>query len=163
MGYEVVQSNKHKIEIQADKLEEIAAYCLEQFPDVNCFVEDAGIFVEGLNGFPGPYSAYVFRTLGTDGLLWLMRNKTSRRARFVSIIAFRDAEEEKKLFFGETIGVISTEERGKGGFGFDPVFIPEGAIKTYAEMSPSEKDAVSHRGKATRALGAYLNTQEIAL
>ena len=62
-------------------------------------------------------------------------------------------------FLLETFGSITSEERGKGGFGFDPVFIPEGTTKTYAEMSPSEKDSVSHRGKAARALAAFLAEQ----
>lgn len=158
-GYRVAQLTAPKIEIQADSLEEIAIYCLDRLSAVNCFVEDAGLFVDALNGFPGPYSAYVFRTLGCAGLLRQLRHQNNRKARFLSIIAYRDVFGEKKIFQGETLGSITCEERGKGGFGFDPVFIPEGATKTYAEMSPSEKDTVSHRGKATRALAAFLTNQ----
>jgi XTP/dITP diphosphohydrolase len=159
LGHKITQLNQFKIEIQANSLEEIAIYSLDQISDINCFVEDAGIFIDILNGFPGPYSAYVFRTLGCAGLLQQLRNHENRKARFLSVIAFRDATGEKQIFRGETLGAIASEEQGLGGFGFDPVFIPEGTTKTYAEMSPSEKDAVSHRGKAARALALYLNEQ----
>lgn len=158
-AYRIVQLNRPKIEIQADSLEEIAVYSMDQIPDTNCFLEDAGIFIDTLNGFPGPYSAYVFRTLGCTGILRLMKNHENRRARFLSVIVFRDPTGKKATFQGETIGTIAFEECGTGGFGFDPVFIPEGTTKTYAEISPSEKDTISHRGKAARDLAAFLNAQ----
>jgi XTP/dITP diphosphohydrolase len=158
-GYRTAQLTAPKIEIQADNLEEIAIYCLDRLSAVNCFVEDAGLFVDALNGFPGPYSAYVFRTLGCAGLLQLLRAQENRKAHFLSVIAYRDVVGEKKIFQGETLGSITSEERGRGGFGFDPVFIPSGTTKTYAEMTPSEKDTTSHRGKATRALAAFLDEQ----
>ncbi|MFW9915244.1 MAG: RdgB/HAM1 family non-canonical purine NTP pyrophosphatase [Candidatus Thorarchaeota archaeon] len=155
-GYEVVPLHKPKLEIQADSLEEIASYSLDQFSDINCFVEDAGLFVDDLNGFPGPYSAYVYRTLGCAGVLRLLRNQTSRKAQFSSVIALRNANGDKKIFRGDTVGLIASEERGTGGFGFDPIFVPKGATKTYAEMEPMRKNAVSHRGKAAQILRKYL-------
>jgi XTP/dITP diphosphohydrolase len=158
-GYKIAQLNRHKIEIQADSLEEIAVYSMDQISDTNCFLEDAGMFIDILNGFPGPYSAYVFRTLGCAGILQLMKNHENRRARFLSVIVFRDPAGKKVIFRGETMGTIAFEECGTGGFGFDPVFIPEGTTKTYAEISPSEKDTISHRGKAARDLAAFLNTR----
>lgn len=159
LAYRIVQLNRSKIEIQADSLEEIAAYSMDQISETNCFLEDAGIFIDILNGFPGPYSAFVFRTLGCSGILRLMRNHENRRARFLSVIVFRDSTGKKTTFRGETIGTIPFEECGTGGFGFDPVFIPEGTTKTYAEISPSEKDTISHRGKAARDLAAFLNAR----
>lgn len=155
-GYKVVQWNKPKLEIQADTLEEIATYSLDQIPDTICFVEDAGFFVNVLNGFPGPYSAYVYRTLGCGGILQLLRNQTNRKGRFLSIIAFRDENGDKKVFRGEIAGLIASEACGTGGFGFDPIFVPQGTTKTFAEMEPTEKNAVSHRGKATQALMRHL-------
>ncbi|MFQ5979461.1 MAG: RdgB/HAM1 family non-canonical purine NTP pyrophosphatase [Candidatus Heimdallarchaeota archaeon] len=158
-SFSIAQLNRPKIEIQADSLEEIAVYSIDQISDTYCFLEDAGIFIDILNGFPGPYSAYVFRTLGCVGILQLMKNHENRLAQFVSVIVFRDPAGKKTIFRGETIGTIAFEECGTGGFGFDPVFIPEGTNKTYAEISPSEKDTISHRGKAARDLTAFLNMQ----
>lgn len=143
------------LEIQSDSLEEIAkASVLEAFKKCHLplIVEDAGLFVESLNGFPGPYAAYVYRTIGNKGLLRLMRNVESRKAEFRSVVAYHSEDLESPLCFeGEVVGEIKKGERRgskRSGFGFDPVFRPTNIDKTFAEMTVEEKNRYSHRAKA---------------
>jgi len=139
-------------EIQADKIEEVA--CQSAVDACNllgkpCFVEDAGLFVSALRGFPGPYSSYVFRTIGNDGLLKLMVNTKNRRAEFRSAISYCEPNLKAMTFTGRVVGKISLKTRGSHGFGFDPIFIPsEGDGRTFAEMTIAEKSAISHRARA---------------
>ena len=119
------------IEIQSDSLVEIAqASALAAFKrcGLPVIVEDAGLFVDALKGFPGPYAAYAYKTIGNKGLLKLMKSVENRKARFQSAIAYCDSEaEEPVIFEGEAAGKITSEERvgnGKSGFGFDPIFQP---------------------------------------
>jgi XTP/dITP diphosphohydrolase len=151
-----------KIEIQHDSLEEIARFAaVEAYKQVGApvLVEDSGLFIEKLNGFPGPYSSYVYKTIGVRGVLKLMedyKDWESRKAKFVCVVAYALSETDVKIFRGETEGYISFDARGSSGFGFDPIFIPQGATKTFAEMSIDEKSLYSHRGKAFRAFGEWL-------
>jgi len=147
-------------EIQSDSLEEIAMRSCEEAHEIlkePVFVEDAGLFIERLNGFPGPYSSYVYRTIGVAGILKLMEYEENRAAHFKSCIACKLSREPPVLFSGVCVGRISHEPRGLSGFGFDPIFIPEeGDGRTFAEMSVEEKNAVSHRGKSVRLLAEWL-------
>ncbi len=162
-GYQVEPVDAPKIEIQSDSLVEIAlfaastAYSLLRRPVI---VEDAGLFIEPLNGFPGPYSAYVYKTIGINGVLRLLGSRSNRRAYFRSVIAlaYRDGI---VVFEAETSGEIAREPRGSQGFGFDPIFVPEGAEKTFAEMSLEEKNTFSHRGKAAKKLCTWLKEHDI--
>jgi XTP/dITP diphosphohydrolase len=148
-------------EIQSIDLKEIAmesvihAYNILREP---VLVEDAGLFIRALNGFPGPYSSYVYKTIGVIGILKLMSNITDRSAVFQSVIAFYSPYTGIKLFSGEAGGEISYEPRGASGFGFDPIFIPEeGDGRTFAEMEVHEKNKVSHRGKAAMKFMEWIN------
>ncbi len=139
-------------EIQSTDLKEIAkesviyAYNILREP---VMVEDAGLFIRSLKGFPGPYSSYVYSTVGVIGILRLMSDVTDRSAVFQSVIAFYSPYTGIKLFSGEVNGIISYEPKGLGGFGFDPIFIPEeGDGRTFAEMEIHEKNKISHRGRA---------------
>ena len=157
-GIKVVQASVRKTEIQSNDLGEIALYAARRaFLQLRkpLFVEDAGLFIDSLNGFPGPYSSYVYKTIGVKGVLKLLEGVTNRRACFKSYVALILPPLEK-LFMGEVCGVISDEARGSGGFGFDPIFRPEGSAKTFAEMSLEEKNRYSHRAKAVRAMGEWL-------
>jgi XTP/dITP diphosphohydrolase len=143
------------LEIQSESLEEIAkASALEASKHCNLpiVVEDAGLFVKALGGFPGPYAAYVYKTIGNRGLLQLMENVKNRKAEFQSVVAYFDAELKSPICFkGEAIGEITKEERRedrKFGFGFDPIFKPTNCNKTFAEMNLTEKNSHSHRAKA---------------
>lgn len=111
-------------------------------------VEDAGLFINALSGFPGPYSSYVYKTIGIDGILKLMKGKKDRKASFSSAVAYVSSEREVKVFVGKVEGKISEEPKGKGGFGFDPIFLPKKSGLTFAEMSTEEKNLYSHRAMA---------------
>ena len=159
LGVRVEPLRARKLEVQSDSLEEIAlhaarvAYASSPRPAVA--VEDAGLFVEALNGFPGPYSSYAYKTIGVRGLLKLLEGVEDRRACFRSAVALVGPGYER-VFTGEACGTIAREPRGSGGFGFDPVFIPEGESRTFAEMSLEEKNRYSHRAKALRAAAEWL-------
>ena len=152
-----------KLEIQSNSLEEIAlhaarhAYKLTRLPLV---VDDSGLFIDALEGFPGPYSSYVYKKIGYEGILKLLEGDKNRRACFKTVVALIWPPIEK-IFLGETCGRISNEPRGEGGFGFDPIFVPDGHTKTYAEMSLEEKNRVSHRFKAFAKLGEWIKESKI--
>ncbi len=139
-----------KLEIQSSDLGEIAKYALlEAYRNYKkpLMVEDAGLFIKALGGFPGPYSSYVYKTIGLNGILKLMESVVNREAYFMSVIALIYEPYiiiEKAVVYGE----ISLEPRGDKGFGYDPIFIPKGSPRTFAEMDTVEKNMYSHRGKA---------------
>ncbi|NWF87220.1 XTP/dITP diphosphatase [Candidatus Bathyarchaeota archaeon] len=145
------------LEIQSESLEEIAkTSAKEAFKHCHLpiIVEDAGLFIAGLNGFPGPYAAYVYKTIGNSGLLKLMENIKNRKAKFQSVIAYHSSELKMPICFkGEATGEITKKERtedNNSGFGFDPIFKPTNSSKTFAEMEIMEKNRYSHRAKALR-------------
>jgi XTP/dITP diphosphohydrolase len=149
------------LEVQSDIIAEIAIdSVIDSFNRCHLpvIVEDAGLFVDSLNGFPGPYAAYVYKTIGNPGLLKLMEYVQNRKATFKSAIAFYDGQSEPVCFTGEVVGRIANEEKwgkNKVGFGFDPVFLPSGSNKTFAEMAVEEKNEVSHRAKAVQSFAEW--------
>ncbi len=149
------------LEIQSDNLEEIAkASVLDAFNRCHLpvIVEDAGLFVDALKGFPGPYGAYVYKTISNPGLLKLMKNVKDRKATFRSVIAYYDGQFVPVCFEGEAVGRISHDEiwgNLKTGFGFDPIFQPVGTMKTFAEMAIEEKNGYSHRANAVRKFAEW--------
>jgi XTP/dITP diphosphohydrolase len=150
------------LEIQSESLSEIAAgsvvdaYKRCHLPLI---VEDAGLFIDALKGFPGPYAAYVYKTIGNSGLLKLLENVEDRKATFRSVIAFCDGENCKPMcFIGEVSGRITEKERMmdyKSAFGFDPIFQPEESLKAFAEMTIEEKNRVSHRAQAVKKFAEW--------
>lgn len=142
------------VEIQSDDIREIAeSSAVEAFNRCHLplIVEDAGLFIDALGGFPGPYSAYVYKTIQNKGILKLMENIQNRKATFRSAIVYYSQETGPLLFEGETEGKITLTERkgnGNSGFGFDPIFQPVYSGKTFAEMTLEEKNYSSHRAKA---------------
>ena len=161
-GFAVALLRVKGYEIQSDDLKEIAqtsvinAYKQNRLP---IFVEDAGLFINALGGFPGPYAAYVYKTIHNSGILRLMQNVNDRRAEFRSVIAYCDETlSEPKCFEGESKGEITLTERkqrGKAAFGFDPIFQPDGSGMSFAEMTIEEKNAFSHRAKAIREFAEW--------
>lgn len=127
----------------------------------NCFADDTGLEVEALNGEPGVYSA---RYAGVDKdseenmqkLLKNLSGKENRNARFRTVISLI-WEGEEHFFEGIVEGTILTEKHGSEGFGYDPIFQPNGYSKSFAELSMDEKNAISHRGKAVEKLLQFLN------
>ncbi len=160
LGVSLVQARLRKLEIQSDDLREIAVFSSRSvrshLSGETYIVEDAGLFIHSLGGFPGPYSSYVYRTIGCEGVLKLLAGVEDRRATFRSVVVLHDPRLGEHVFVGETRGAISREARGSGGFGFDPIFVPEGESRTYAEMTLSEKNALSHRAKAVRGALSFL-------
>ncbi len=146
---EVIQNSDGYPELQHDDLEPIAAYgakwAAEQFK-MPVMVDDSGLFIDTLNGFPGPYSAFVETHLGNPGILKLMENEKNRKAAFKSVIGYCEPGIESTVFTGIVEGQIAHEERGNEGFGFDPIFEYKG--RTFAEMGNEEKNLVSHRRRA---------------
>lgn len=143
-------------EIQSDDLTEIASHGAREAFEAGggepVFVEDSGLFIDALGGFPGPYSSYVYDTLGIERVSHLAREEDDRRARFRSVIAYCDGDEVEP-FEGAVRGRI-VAPRGKGGFGYDPIFEHDG--RTMAEMSTEEKNAISHRGRALAKFASWL-------
>jgi len=142
-------------EIQDDDLKKIAtasASDAARKSGLPVFVEDAGLFIKALNGFPGPYSNYVYRTIGTKGILKLTENTSQREAYFHSVVAFCNPDEKTEPvgFEGRADGRLTHEERGEQGFGFDPIFEPNeaGTNETFAQMTTQEKNKYSHRARA---------------
>ena len=140
------------------------AHYLYEKTGLDCFADDTGLEVEALDGAPGVHSARY----ATDGhdfaannrlLLKNLEGKENRRARFRTVISLIEGGEEH-LFEGIVEGRIIDHESGEEGFGYDPLFVPEGFDRTFAEMSAEEKNAVSHRGRAVRKLVAYLHAKQ---
>ena len=146
-------------EIQSDSLLEVAENKVLQAFKINqkeIFVEDDGLFIEALNDFPGVYSSYVNKTIGNVGILALLANKVNRNASFMSIIAFHDGHKFKS-FTGEIKGKIPFELTN-GGWGFDPIFVPENSDLTFGQMDLKTKNKISHRRVALdKFLEWYLN------
>ena len=121
-------------------------------------VEDSGLFIDSLDGFPGAYSSFVEGTVGLDGILRLLEDAGDRGAEYRAV-AIVDSEGRTWQANGICRGRISKEMLGSGGFGYDPIFVPaEGDGRTCAQMSAEEKSAISHRGQALRGLSEVLSS-----
>ncbi len=148
-----------KLEIQSSSLKKIAAFSArEVFATLRreLIVEDAGLFVDALNSFPGSYSSHVHKSIGVQGVLTLMKKVSARKASFKSVVAYVDRNGALNVFAGATNGVITESARGVNGFGFDPIFTPSGSSRTFAEMNIEEKSRFSHRAKAFNRFAKYV-------
>ena len=160
--YNLIQKDLKTIEIQADTIKSVAEFKLNSVKDKligSSFIEDSGFFVDNpLNGFPGVYSSYVMKTIGNKGILNLIDNYEDSKAHFSTVIALYFKPLNKLLFFEGTVeGKISSLQKGNQGFGFDPIFIPDDIpTKTFAELTTSQKNSISHRGKAWMKLMDFL-------
>lgn len=127
---------------------------------IDCFADDTGLEVTSLNNAPGVFSARYAgerkdSVANMQKVLTNLKDKTDRSARFKTAIALT-LNNHQNLFLGICEGEIIKEKRGAGGFGYDPIFLPSGKTKTFAEMSLTEKSEIGHRGKAMRQLISYL-------
>lgn len=131
---------------------------------LDCFADDTGLEVEALDGAPGVYSAR-YAGNGHDSqanmqkLLKKMEEKNNRKAQFRTVISLIEKGEERR-FEGVVKGEITTERRGDSGFGYDPIFQPEGFDETFAELGSEIKNKISHRAKAVEALCNYLSQKK---
>ena len=160
LGLEVSLFKTTLEEIQSNSLSEIAkrkaldAYSKVQKPVI---IEDDGLFIDSLDGFPGPYSSYAYDTIGNKGIIRLLENSESRNAKFVAIIAYCNGVDDVQLFESSIPGKISLSIE-KGGWGYDPIFIPDGESKTYANVS--DKDKFSHRSASLKKFSDwFMHTQ----
>jgi XTP/dITP diphosphohydrolase len=135
-------------------------YAITKLPTV---ADDTGLEVAALNGAPGVYSARYSGENATyesnvSKLLAAIQGKKDRSAKFSTVIAYIDDQNDTHLFRGEIEGTIATEASGTNGFGYDPIFVPieNNTAKSFAEMTDEEKNAISHRGRALRAFIRYL-------
>jgi XTP/dITP diphosphohydrolase len=145
-------------EIQTDRLEKVLKFAATGLDDEvkgDYLIDDSGLFIEALGGFPGVYSAYVQKRLGNRGILKLLGGEKYRAATFQTVFLLRQGDEHE-VFHGDCLGTITEAERGANGFGYDPIFLPQGETRTFAEMSLKEKNAISHRARAVDALLAHL-------
>ncbi len=155
----IIQKDLGYPEIQADSLEEVALFgakYVQKHFDKPFILEDAGLFIDSLNGFPGVFSAYAYYKIGLSGVLKLLENEKNRKAIFRSVYAYGEPSKKPILFIGECIGKISDKALGTHGFGYDPIFIPEGRAKTFAQMEPKDKNHLSHRGNSLNKLKIFI-------
>jgi len=144
--YDLHEIQSHSIrDIASKKVTEAYSKCKKPV-----IVEDDGLFIESLNGFPGPFSSYVFKTIGNKGILRLV--KTNRKAKFQSVISYRDKKNGIILFDAIVQGKISKNSHGTG-WGYDPIFIPNGNNQTYAKIP--YKNTISHRYKALKKFSSW--------
>lgn len=127
---------------------------------VNCFADDTGLEVEALNGAPGVYSArfageHCSYQDNVDKLLDALKGTENRKAVFRTVIAL-NLDGETHYFEGRCDGIITKDQRGDGGFGYDPIFQPDGFDETFSELGTEVKNSISHRGRATQKLIDFL-------
>lgn len=174
LGHDVVAADLRPVEIQGETLEEIsAAKCEALFGklDAPFFVDDGGLFVDALNGFPGVFSAHALKKIGVPGILKLMEGVEDRGAHFSCVVSYYDGD-RIHTFAGRCEGTLATAPRSTGhGFGFDPIFIPRAGARgvlpaefpegsqgqTFGELSAEIKNRISHRGKALAQLVEHLS------
>ncbi|MGD0951819.1 MAG: XTP/dITP diphosphatase [Methanotrichaceae archaeon] len=157
---DLVQKNIGYNELQVDTLEEVVDFGMEEVMarlKGSVMIEDAGMFIDCLKGFPGVYSAYIQKTIGNSGILRLMEGMDNRGAAFKSVVGYAEPGMEPVVFKGELKGDIGFEPRGTGGFGYDPIFYVNG--KSLAEMSLKEKNRISHRAGSMKALKQWLESR----
>ena len=147
--------------LKANSLEK-ATFIKSRF-NINCFADDTGLEVDALNGAPGVYSArYAGEPANSihnmELLLKNLGDNSKRTARFRTVITLLIDNDAPMYFEGSVEGEITLIQSGKAGFGYDPIFIPKGFSRTFAEMSSEEKNSISHRGKAVSKLVTYLKT-----
>jgi len=124
-------------------------------PDLPVLVEDSGLMVDAWDGFPGALTKWLMRRVGNEGLLRMLPEGEDRSASAVCVVALAETDGTVRTFRGEVPGALAQRPRGAGGFGYDPVFIPEWSSLTYAEMGEG-KNADSHRARAFRAVREWL-------
>ena len=146
-------------EPQAERLEEVVDLKLDAVGDLDGYVlvEDSGLFVPSLGGFPGVYSAHFLKIWQFGPLLELLARR-DRSAYFRTVAGLRRGR-KRWMFSGEVRGRIAARPRGKGGFGYDPIFIPDGWDETFAEADAESKNRVSHRARSIRKVGRFLSSR----
>lgn len=160
--FEIVAKKIDCPEIQADHVEEVAKFSAKWASDhLKCDVlkNDCGFIIPALNGFPNAYAKYVEETLGADGILALMKNKSDRTAYYLEAFAYCEYQKEPVVFFSKTYGTIAKRKSGKNGRGFDKIFIPQNKTKTAANLT-YEEFLKCFDDTGALALADYLKSKE---
>lgn len=150
-GIRLVHLKRAKVEIQGLRLENIARFALDRVLQNHrgaILVEDSGLFIDSLAGFPGPYSSFVYSTIGLKGVLNLMRGIKHRQAYFQSTVVYGSPSTKPRVFSGRVRGRISKSILGSNGFGYDPIFIPKGHSQTFGQSNEMVKNSESHRARS---------------
>jgi XTP/dITP diphosphohydrolase len=158
----------HFVEMSIQEIQSESVHRIARAKSTNAFeylqkpviIEDDGFYISSLKGFPGQYSSFVYKTLGNQGLLKLMENKTDRKAYFLSVIAYNDGH-TLKMFTGKTQGMLNRLPTDSG-WGFDPIFVPKNTIKTYGELSQlNRKSVFSHRHKSVEKFSKWYMKKKV--
>lgn len=147
-------------EIQSMNLEDIVSHKARQaFEKIKkpVFVDDVSLEFDIWKGFPGPFIKYL-QQISNDLILYMMRNESNRKVKLIATIGYFDGF-KMHCFTGYVIGNIALASKGEGGWGFDPIFIPEGETQTFAEMSDEKKNSLSHRRIALDKFKQFLDSQ----
>jgi non-canonical purine NTP pyrophosphatase (RdgB/HAM1 family) len=158
LGQPILRVSLTLPEIQAATVEEITRFKLETAKSKGykrLIVEDVSLGFDELGNFPGPYVRWLLEAAGGKGLAAVAYALNNRAAKAQCCVGYWDGR-QVQLFLGETAGEILVKPRGERVFGWDAWFLPEGSQQTFAEMTPEEKDALSHRGRAYRKLAEHL-------
>jgi XTP/dITP diphosphohydrolase len=161
LGFELERADLDLPEIQAIEPAEVAADKARAArealgrPGLPVLVEDSGLMVDAWDGFPGALTKWLMQSIGNEGLLRLLPPGEDRSARAICVVALAQADGKVLTFRGEVPGTLAQRPRGSGGFGYDPVFVPEWSSMTYAEMGEG-KNEDSHRTRAFRAVREWL-------
>lgn len=123
------------------------------------FVDDVGVYFSAWNGFPGPFARFLQDAGGNNLILRMLKDETNRKVLVRDVVAFHDGR-KVHTFVGELKGVIVDSPKGKLGWGYDPIIIPGGENRTYAEMGEEEKNKISHRALALAKFKDFLNSKE---
>jgi XTP/dITP diphosphohydrolase len=155
-GVHVRWSRRKLPEVQAARLEAVVESKLAAAVRVGprVLVEDSGLFIPALGGFPGVYSAYALDTIGLNGILRLMRGR--ERLAIFRAVAGLSLGPRRWIRAGNCRGKIADRVRGTRGFGFDPIFISAGETQTFGQLDPEQKNRLSHRARAIHRIGRLL-------
>jgi len=148
-------------EIQDIDIEKVASRKVQEAFNIlkkPVFIDDVGVYIEAWNGFPGPFAKFLQEAGGCAQILRMLENEKNRNVLIKSLVAFCDGK-KIHIFTGELHGKIAFDARGKTGWGFDPIIIPDGQGQTYAEMGEEKKNSLSHRRLALDKFKKFLNKQ----
>ena len=162
LGIKVSNIKMETNEIQADSVEEVAKHSAKEASDIlkkDVLKNDTGLYVDALNGFPGPYTHYVDDTLGENGILKLLNGEENRSAKFIEAFAYCEYGSEPVVFTSITKGTIAKEKSGEYGWSLDYIFIPDGKDKTMANY-PDEERFLLWSNEGYEKLIEYLKNKE---
>ena len=160
LGVEIIGSGLEIDEVQSLDPLEVAVKKARAYYDKlkkPIFVEDVSVSIKALNGLPGPYIDAFVKTLGNEGIIDVMKGKEDRRANAQATVVYIPKKGQEEIFVGKVVGSISDKPRGTG-FGWDPIFIPEGETRTFGEMTLEEKNKYSMRAQALKKLKKWLDS-----